>query len=118
MLPTPTLDQAHHSHRAAWDTQLPPSSPHSTPTRRTGTEPRWNVVRALLPTLWDWRSRSLRGPGVGHGNVLSTHVLRLSSSQVPPLPTDRGSGFRVVPILELDLKESASTVCVVDLLLP
>lgn len=50
---------------------------------------------------------------MGHGNVLYTHILKLSSSQVPPLFTDRGSGFQVVPILELDLKESASTVCVV-----
>lgn len=55
---------------------------------------------------------------MGHGNVLYTHILKLSGSQVPPLFTDRGSGFQVVPVLELDLKESASTVCVVDLLLP
>lgn len=38
MLLIPTLDQAHHSPRAAWDTQLPPSSLHSTPIRHIGTE--------------------------------------------------------------------------------
>lgn len=58
------------------------------------------------------------GTWYGPWNVLYTHILRLPSSQVPPPFTDRGSGFQVVPVLELDLKESASTVCVVDLLLP
>lgn len=48
MLPIPILDQAHHSHRAAWATQLPPSSLHSTHIRHTGTELRWNIVNALL----------------------------------------------------------------------
>lgn len=38
MLPTPTPDQAHRSRRAAWGTQLPPSSLPSTPIRHTGTE--------------------------------------------------------------------------------
>ncbi|MGH0187556.1 UNVERIFIED_CONTAM: hypothetical protein FKN15_025530 [Acipenser sinensis] len=35
-LPIRTLDQAHHYPRAAWDTPLPPSSLHSTPTRHSG----------------------------------------------------------------------------------
>lgn len=38
MLPTRTLDQAHHCHKAAWDTPLPPNSHPSTPTRPTATE--------------------------------------------------------------------------------
>lgn len=54
MLPIPTLDQAHHSPRAAWATQLPPSSLRSTPIRHTGTELRWNVTNALLLMLQDW----------------------------------------------------------------
>lgn len=53
MLPIPILDQAHHSHRAAWATQLPPSSLHSTHIRHTGTELRWNIVNALLLMLPD-----------------------------------------------------------------
>lgn len=38
MLPTRTLDQAHHCPKAAWDTPLPPNSHPSTPTRPTATE--------------------------------------------------------------------------------
>lgn len=38
MLPTRTLDQAHHCPKAAWDTPLPPNSRPSTPTRPTATE--------------------------------------------------------------------------------
>lgn len=116
MLPIPTLDQAHHSHRAAWDTQLPPSSLHSTHIRHTGTELHWNIVNALLLMLQNVLCSSLWEPGMGHENVLYNHIFQMSSSQVSPLFTDWGSGFQVVPILELDLKESASTVSVVDLL--
>lgn len=43
MLLIPTLDQAHHSPRAAWDTQLPPSSLHSTHIRHIGTELCWSL---------------------------------------------------------------------------
>lgn len=38
MLPTRTLDQAHHCPKAAWDTPLPPNSRPSTPTKPTATE--------------------------------------------------------------------------------
>lgn len=38
MLPTRTLDQAHHCPKAAWDTPLPPSSLPSTRIRTTATE--------------------------------------------------------------------------------
>lgn len=38
MLPTRTLDQAHHCPRAAWDIPLPPNSRPSTLTRPTATE--------------------------------------------------------------------------------
>lgn len=38
MLPTRTLDQAHHCPKAAWDTPLPPNSLPSTLTRTTATE--------------------------------------------------------------------------------
>lgn len=104
MLPIPTLDQAHHSRRAAWDTQLPPSSLHSTHTRHIGTELHRNLVHALLRMLQGWPCSSPREPGMGHENVLYNHIFKMSSSQVPPLFTDWGSGFQVVPILELDLK--------------
>lgn len=60
MLPIPTLDQAHHSPRAAWGTQLPPSSLHSTHIRHIGTELRRNLVIALLLMLQGWLT-ALRG---------------------------------------------------------
>lgn len=53
MQPIQTLDQAQHSHRAAWDIQLPPSSLHSTHTRPIGTELKLNQVNALLRRLPD-----------------------------------------------------------------
>lgn len=65
MLPTPTPDQAHHSHRAAWDIQLPPSSRHSTRTRRTGTELHPNNVNALLLMLQDRPRSCLPGTRLG-----------------------------------------------------
>lgn len=102
MLPIPTLDQAHHSHRAAWATQLPPSSLHSTRIRHTGTELRWNIVSALLLMLRT-NCSSLREPGEGHENVLYNHIFNMPSSQVPPLFTDWGSGFQIIPVLGLDL---------------
>nr|XP_032621208.1 cyclin-dependent kinase 8 isoform X2 [Chelonoidis abingdonii] len=65
MLPIPTLDQAHRSHRAAWDIQLPPSSLHSTHIRHTGTELHLNNVNALLLMLWDWSCSCLPGTWLG-----------------------------------------------------
>lgn len=70
MLPTPTPDQAHRSHRAAWGIQLPPSSRPSTRTRPTGTELPPDDVSALLLTLQDRPHSCLLEPALGHQNVL------------------------------------------------
>lgn len=84
MLPTPTLDQAHHSHRAAWDTQLPPSSRHSTRTRHTGTELRPNIVNALLLTPRAWLHSRLPGTRLGPPEcTVQPHLQRVR----PPRPT-------------------------------
>lgn len=85
MLPIPTPDQAHHSHKAAWDTQLPPSNLHSTHIRHIGTELRWNVVNALLLLmLQDWPCSSQWEPGMGVGMYCSTTYSKMSGSRVPP----------------------------------
>lgn len=74
MLPTPTLDQAHRSRRAAWDTQLPPSSLHSTLIRPTGTELRWTLS---LHCRWAaGRPRAARAPGAGPAGVLCSRSRR------------------------------------------
>lgn len=65
MLPTPTPDQAHHSHRAAWVIQLPPSSRHSTRIRRIGTELHPDTVNALLVMLQDRPHSCLPGTRLG-----------------------------------------------------
>ncbi|KAJ7395098.1 Cyclin-dependent kinase 8 [Pitangus sulphuratus] len=98
MLPTPTPDQAHHSHRAAWDIQLPPSSRHSTRIRLTGTELHPDDVDALLLMLQDRpRSCACLEPGLGHENVLYNHTSNLSDHHDPPPATERSSGSRIVP---------------------
>lgn len=96
MLPTPTPDQAHRSRRAAWGTQLPPSSLHSTPTRRIGTELR------RTPSM-HCRGAAGRLPlsaGAWDGPWECTVQPRsqMSGSRVPPLFTDWGSGFHVVAV--------------------
>lgn len=84
MLPTPTPDQAHHSHRAAWDTQLPPSSLHSTRTRRIGTELRPNNVNALLLTLQAWLRGCLPGTRLGPPEcTVQPHLQRAWSPRSP-----------------------------------
>lgn len=96
MLLIPTLDQAHHSPRAAWDTQLPPSSLHSTHIRHIGTEPCWSLsVHCCSCCRAD--CSPLREPGVGHENVPYNHIFTMSRSQVPPVVTDWGGSFQVVP---------------------
>lgn len=96
MLLIPTLDQAHHSPRAAWDTQLPPSSLHSTHIRHIGTELCWSLSVHCCSCCGAGCS-SLREPGVGHANVLYNHIFTVSNSQVPPVVTDWGGSFQVVP---------------------
>ncbi|OXB55555.1 hypothetical protein ASZ78_006786 [Callipepla squamata] len=103
MLPTPTLDQAHRSHRAAWDIQLPPSSLHSTHIRHIGTELHPNNVSALLLMLQDCAAACLE-PGLGHKNVLYNHTFNTSDRQVPPPFTEWSSGSQIVPVFGLDLK--------------
>lgn len=103
MLPTPTPDQAHHSHRAAWDIQLPPSSLHSTHIRHIGTELHPNNVSALLLMLQDCAAACLE-PGLGHKNVLYNHTFNTSDRQVPPPFTEWSSGSQIVPVFGLDLK--------------
>lgn len=84
MLPTPTPDQAHHSHRAAWDTQLPPSSLHSTRTRHIGTELRPNNVNALLLTLQAWLRGCLPGTRLGPPEcTVQPHLQRAWSPRSP-----------------------------------
>lgn len=110
MLLIPTLDQAHHSPRAAWDTQLPPSSLHSTHIRHIGTEPCWSLSVHCCSCCRAGCS-PLREPGVDHENVLYNHIFTMSSSQVPPVVTDWGGSFQVVPKFGVRLeKKSASTV--------
>lgn len=101
MLPTPTPDQAHRSPRAAWDTQLPPSSRRSTRTRPTGTE---------LPPVPSMRRhrccRTGRVPGarLGPENVLYNHTSHLSHRHHPPPPRGRGGAPTLYLVLGLDLK--------------
>lgn len=48
---------------------------------------------------------------MGHENVLYNHIFTMSSSQVPPVVTDWGGSFQVVPKFGVRLeKKSASTV--------
>lgn len=86
MLPIQTLDQAHRSHRAAWDIQLPPSSLHSTLTRHTGTELHLNKVNALLLRLQDWPCCCLPGTWLWAARMYcNCCIFKMSDSQVPLL---------------------------------
>lgn len=112
MLLIPTLDQAHHSPRAAWDTQLPPSSLHSTHIRHIGTELCWSLSVHCCSCCRTGCS-ILREPGVGHANVLYNHIFTMSSSRVPPVVTDWGGSFQVVPKfgVRLEMKVLAQLCC-------
>lgn len=94
MLPTPTPDQAHRSHRAAWDTQLPRSSRRSTRTRPTGTE--LHPVPPAL-TLQDRPRSCVPGARLGPENVLYNHTSHLSHRHDPPPATGPSGGSHVVP---------------------
>ncbi|KAJ7409578.1 Cyclin-dependent kinase 8 [Willisornis vidua] len=104
MLPTPTPDQAHHSHRAAWGIQLPPSSRHSTPTRLTGTELHPSDVSALLLMLQDRPTAACLEPGLGHENVLYNHTSTLSDRHDPPPSQSGVVAPELYLVLGLDLK--------------
>lgn len=96
MLPTPTPDQAHRSHRAAWDTQLPPSSRRSTRTRPTGTE-----LHPVPSGRRRWccrtgRAAACQEPALGHRMYCTT----TPPTVPPPRPTPchgAGGGSHLVP---------------------
>lgn len=56
---------------------------------------------------------ALREPGVGHANVLYNHIYTTSSSRVPPVVTDWGGSFQVVPKfgVRLEMKVLAQLCC-------
>lgn len=105
MLPTPTPDQAHRSHRAAWGIQLPPSSRPSTPIRRTGTELHPRNARALSLMLRD-RPRSCP-PGARRGPRECTVQPHLPPVRPPPHTPFHSAEWRLPNrtwLLGLDLK--------------
>lgn len=104
MLRTPTLDQAHRSPRAAWDTQLPPSSRRSTRTRPTGTE-----LHPVPSMRCRWccrtgRAAACQEPGLGQRMYCTTTPPTCPTATTHPLPQGRVGAPTLYLVLGLDLK--------------
>lgn len=105
MLRTPTPDQAHRSHRAAWDIQLPPSSRHSTRIRRTGTELHPHNVNALLLMLQDQPHSCLPGNLAWATRMYcKTTPPTCPTATIHPLPQSGVVAPKLYLFLGLDLK--------------
>ena len=106
--PGPSTSQPQSSMGYSATSQQPPQYSHQT-------HRYWAVlesVSALLLMLQDWLRHSLE-PGVGHANVLYNHIFTMSSSRVPPVVTDWGGSFQVVPKfgVRLEMKVLAQLCC-------